>query len=51
MAHYSNDEIKFKSFNNNEDIHKRTASEIFVDIQDVDDDMRRKLKQLLWTLV
>ena len=52
MAHYSNDEIMVKSFNNNEDIHKRTASEIFgVDIQDVDDDMRRKAKTINFGLL
>ena len=52
MAHYSNDEIMVKSFNNNEDIHKRTASEIFgVDIQDVNDDMRRKAKTINFGLL
>ena len=52
MAHYSNDEIMVKSFNNNEDIHKRTASEIFgVDIQDVDDGMRRKAKTINFGLL
>ena len=52
MAHYSNDEIMVKSFNNNEDIHKRTASEIFgVDIQAVDDDMRRKAKTINFGLL
>ena len=52
MAHYSNDEIMVKSFNNNEDIHKRTASEIFgVNIQDVDDDMRRKAKTINFGLL
>ena len=52
MAHYSNDEIMVKSFNNNEDIHKRTASEIFgVDIQNVDDDMRRKAKTINFGLL
>ena len=52
MAHYSNDEIMVKSFNNNEDIHKRTASEIFgVDIQNVDADMRRKAKTINFGLL
>ena len=52
MAHYSNDEIMVKSFNNNEDIHKRTASEIFgLDIQNVDDDMRRKAKTINFGLL
>jgi len=52
MAHYSEDEIMLKSFKNDEDIHKRTASEIFeVNIDDVDSEMRRRAKTINFGLL
>ena len=52
MAHYSKDPIMLDSFRNNEDIHKRTASEIFgVEITDVDDQMRRRAKTINFGLL
>ena len=52
MAHYSKDPIMLDSFRNNEDIHKRTASEIFgVGITDVDDQMRRRAKTINFGLL
>ena len=45
MAHLSKDPALIKSFNNNEDIHTRTASDIFkVEIKDVLPEMRRTAK-------
>ena len=52
MAHYSKDPIMLDSFRNNEDIHKRTASEIFgVEISDVDNQMRRRAKTINFGLL
>ena len=52
MAHYSKDPIMLDSFRNNEDIHKRTASEIFgVEISDVDSQMRRRAKTINFGLL
>ena len=52
MAHYSQDPIMLKSFKNNEDIHKRTASEIFgVELDKVDDEMRRRAKTINFGLL
>ena len=52
MAHYSKDSIMLNSFTNDEDIHKRTASEIFgVNISDVDDQMRRRAKTINFGLL
>ena len=52
MAHYSKDEIMLNSFKNDEDIHKRTASEIFgVDINEVDGEMRRRAKTINFGLL
>ena len=52
MAHYSQDPIMLKSFKNNEDIHKRTASEIFgVGLDNVDDEMRRRAKTINFGLL
>ena len=52
MAHYSQDPIMLKSFKNNEDIHKRTASEIFgVELDNVDDEMRRRAKTINFGLL
>ena len=52
MAHYSKDPIMLDSFRNDEDIHKRTAAEIFgVEITDVDDQMRRRAKTINFGLL
>ena len=52
MAHYSKDPIMLDSFRNDEDIHKRTAAEIFgVMINDVDDQMRRRAKTINFGLL
>jgi len=52
MAHYSQDPIMLNSFKNNEDIHKRTASEIFgVELDSVDDEMRRRAKTINFGLL
>ena len=52
MAHYSQDPIMLNSFKNNEDIHKRTASEIFgVGLDNVDDEMRRRAKTINFGLL
>jgi len=45
LAHFSNDPVLIESFNNNEDIHTRTASEIFkVSLEQVTSEMRRMAK-------
>ena len=45
MAHLSNDQSLIESFNENEDVHTRTASDVFgVKINDVLPDMRRTAK-------
>ena len=52
MAHYSQDPIMLNSFKNNEDIHRRTASEIFgVELDNVDDEMRRRAKTINFGLL
>ncbi len=52
LAHYTEDPILLSAFQNKEDIHSRTASEIFdIDIKDVDKDMRRIGKTLNFALV
>ena len=52
MAHYSQDPIMLNSFKNDEDIHKRTASEIFgIEIDDVDAEMRRRAKTINFGLL
>ena len=45
MAHLSQDPALIEAFNNNEDIHSRTASDVFgVDIKDLLPEMRRTAK-------
>jgi DNA polymerase-1 len=45
MAHFSEDKHLIEAFNRGEDIHAATAAKIFkVDLNEVDDDMRRKAK-------
>ena len=52
MAHYSQDPIMLNSFKNDEDIHKRTASEIFgTEIDEVDAEMRRRAKTINFGLL
>ena len=52
MAHYSQDPIMLASFKNNEDIHKRTASEIFgTELSKVDGEMRRRAKTINFGLL
>jgi len=47
MAHLSKDENLKSAFINNEDIHSRTAADIFsVDINQITPDMRRKAKEI-----
>ena len=52
MAHYSQDPIMLTSFKKNEDIHKRTASEIFgTELSEVDGEMRRRAKTINFGLL
>ncbi len=45
LAHFADEEALIESFNNNEDIHRRTASEVYgVDLDDVTPDQRRVAK-------
>ena len=47
MAHISQDETLIKSFQEDEDVHRRTASIIFnLPPEDVTDDLRRKAKEV-----
>ncbi len=47
LAHYSGDESLMDSFKNNEDVHRRTASEIFgAPLSDVTPEMRRQAKMI-----
>jgi DNA polymerase-1 len=52
MAHLSEDKGLIKAFNNNEDIHSLTASEVFsVDESGVTPDLRRKAKAINFGLI
>jgi len=52
MASISGDEALIQSFRNNEDIHAKTASEIFkADIKDIDQGMRRKAKVINFGII
>ena len=45
LAHFSEDETLIRSFVNNEDIHARTAAEVYgIDLKDVTPEMRRAAK-------
>jgi DNA polymerase-1 len=45
LAHFSEDKVLVKAYENNEDIHKRTAMEVFdVSADEVDGNMRRSAK-------
>lgn len=47
LAHYSGDESLVEAFNNEEDVHRRTAAEIFgVGVADVSAEMRRQAKMI-----
>ena len=52
MAHLSNDKTLLDAFNNNLDIHKATAAEIFaVDLSEVSDEQRRHAKAVNFGLI
>lgn len=52
LAHYSQDELLCESFALNQDVHTRTASEVFgVPMEQVNSDMRRKAKAVNFGLV
>jgi len=52
LAHVTEDEILVKAFNNNEDIHARTASKVFnVPEEEVTKDMRRKAKAVNFGII
>jgi len=52
LAHVTEDEILVKSFNNNEDIHTRTASKVFnVPEEEVTKEMRRKAKAVNFGII
>lgn len=47
LAHYADDAILIQSFQNNEDIHARTASEVFMTpLEQVSDELRRQAKAI-----
>ena len=52
MAHMSKDEGLLKAFQEGEDVHSKTASEVFnVDIQEVTTDLRRNAKAINFGLI
>jgi DNA polymerase-1 len=52
MAHYANDPILIEAFKNNEDIHLRTASEVFQLLPGmVSDDIRRQAKAINFGII
>jgi DNA polymerase-1 len=52
FAHYSGDEAFIEAFNQNQDIHTRTASEILgVEVQDVTSEMRRIAKAINFGII
>lgn len=52
LAHYADDAILIESFANNEDIHARTASEVFhTPLDQVPDDLRRQAKVINFGIV
>ena len=47
LAHYSGDQNLLDSFRNDEDVHRRTAAEVFgVSVADVSSEMRRQAKMI-----
>ena len=52
LAHMSQDPVLMDSFKNNEDIHRRTASEVFgVPMEEVTKDMRRNAKAVNFGII
>lgn len=52
LAHFSEDENLIEAFNRGEDIHTRTASEIFgINYEDVDESLRRKAKAINFGII
>lgn len=52
LAHYSQDPVLMEAFRNNEDIHTRTAAEIFhIKPEAVDSEMRRKAKAVNFGII
>ncbi|WP_018307280.1 DNA polymerase I [Desulfitobacterium hafniense] len=52
LAHYSQDEVLCESFSLNQDVHTRTASEVFgIPMAEVTKDMRRKAKAVNFGLI
>lgn len=52
LAHMSQDAVLMESFRNNEDIHRRTASEVFnVPMEDVTKQMRRNAKAVNFGII
>lgn len=52
LAHFSNDETMIDAFNNNEDIHKQTASEVMdVPLNDVTSELRSQAKAVNFGLM
>ena len=52
LAHMSQDPVLMESFRNNEDIHRRTASEVFnVPMEDVTKQMRRNAKAVNFGII
>ncbi|MCK4720690.1 DNA polymerase I [bacterium] len=52
LAHFSKDEVLMEAFQKDEDIHRRTAKEIFgVDADDVTPDMRRGAKTINFGII
>ncbi|KAA3633413.1 MAG: DNA polymerase I, partial [Calditrichaeota bacterium] len=52
LAHYAQDKSLLQAFKNNEDIHKRTAAEVYgVTLEDVTSDMRRAAKTANFSII
>ncbi len=52
MAHFADDKTMIESFKSGEDIHRRTAAEVYgVDINDVTDDQRRAAKTANFAII
>jgi DNA polymerase-1 len=52
LAHYANDKTLIKAFNEKEDIHARTAAEVYgVDIKDITPEMRRAAKTANFAII
>ncbi|NLB88895.1 MAG: DNA polymerase I, partial [Syntrophomonadaceae bacterium] len=52
LAHISGDEVLIDTFNKGIDIHTKTAAEIFhVDLEDVDEDLRRRAKAVNFGII